>query len=77
MQVNFTAHPPARELKSGEPLYRQVRAGFILRGTTLAGWCRENGVTRQYAEQCLHGLSVGAAAQKLSGRIARAAGVIR
>jgi hypothetical protein len=56
-------------------LYRLVRSGFITKGTSLAAWCRANGVHRQSAERALLFRSDGPKAQALRSRIAEAAGV--
>lgn len=56
-------------------LYRLVRAGFIGKGTSLAAWCRENGIHRQSAERALLFQSNGIKAQALRQRVAEAAGV--
>jgi hypothetical protein len=56
-------------------LYRRVRAAFVAQGTSLARWCAENGVSRQYAERCLQGSQSGPKALTLRDRVIRAAGV--
>ena len=56
-------------------LYRLVRAGFISQGTSLAAWCRANGVHRQSAEKALLFKWDGPKAQELRRRVAEAAGV--
>lgn len=56
-------------------LLLNVRAGFVAQGTSLAGWCRANGVRRQNAEKALRGSWTGPGAQKLVARLIGAAGV--
>lgn len=43
----------------------RVKAGFILRGTTLGAWCRANGVWPSYAYMVLKGSTNGPTAQAL------------
>jgi hypothetical protein len=50
-----------------------ARAGFILQGTTLRGWCRRNGVDPGYAHRVLAGKLDGPAAKNLRLRITSAA----
>ena len=56
-------------------LYLNVRTGFVAQGTSLAGWCRANGIRRQNAEKALTGTWTGPGAQKLCARLIEAAGV--
>lgn len=39
----------------GPDLVREVRAGFIRRGLTLTGWCRDHGIKVQHARLALLG----------------------
>lgn len=64
-----TLPPPGPELNA------QVRAAFVLSGTSLNAWCRANGEHRQNAWQVLTGLRKGPAAQELLGRLLRACGL--
>lgn len=57
---------------SGVPA--EVKAAFILKGTTFASWCRINGISRPYAVQCLSGTRAGAASLRLKKAILDAAG---
>ncbi len=59
----------------GENLYRVIRAGFVLRDSSLRQWCIAHGVSPQNAAAALRGGWRGPAASKLIRRIARAAGV--
>lgn len=57
------------------PLYAQVRAAFTLSGTSLARWCSEAGVKRQWATLVLTGKRNGTTARALRKRICLAAGI--
>jgi hypothetical protein len=50
-------------------LLLQVRAGFVLGGTTLATWCRANGIDPGYAHKALAGKTNGPKARQLRDRI--------
>jgi hypothetical protein len=50
----------------------RVKAGFILEGTTLKGWCRANGVDARYAHKVLAGQHTGPKAKALKRRIIQA-----
>lgn len=50
-------------------LYRIVRAKFLLRGTSLAQWCKERNIRRQWAELVLTEKRKGPAAIELKTRI--------
>jgi hypothetical protein len=54
-------------------LYHQVRAGLVAQGTSLNRWCRQNGVTRQYATRCLRFERNGKGAEALRHRLIKAA----
>ncbi len=62
-------------MKEDNSLYRQIRAGFALQGTSMCRWCRENDISKQWAQQCLVGKRKGQAAKEMISRIAKAAGV--
>lgn len=51
----------------------KVRIGFLQQGGSLAKWCHENGVTRQWATAALTGVRNGRAARALRARIVEAA----
>ena len=55
-------------------LHRNVRAGFIARGTSLHAWCRENQICRPSADKALKGVWTGPGARKLIARLVTAAG---
>lgn len=56
-------------MEQGCSLYRTVKARFILSGTTLGKWCRENGVTFAWAYQCLTGRRTGPAANAMIAKV--------
>lgn len=56
-------------------LYSTVRAAFMMKGTSLAQWCKDNEVLLETARQTLAGLRRGKDAETLRQRIMRDAGV--
>ena len=54
-------------------LYRRVRAGFIVQGTTLKAWCRDRGTHIQNARSALIGTWDGPAGRRLRSSIVKAA----
>jgi hypothetical protein len=63
--------PPSRDL------LMQVRAGFLLKHTTLAQWCRESGIHPSAARQAIYGTWDGPKGRVMRARILKAAGVDR
>lgn len=63
------------DLAPGPELARKVRAAFVLRGTTLGRWCRENGIVRQTAMNCLVGIWDGPKGRAMRHRVLEAAGL--
>jgi hypothetical protein len=59
----------------GKVRYQKVRAGFILQGSTLNQWCRENGVHIQNVRDIFLGRWQGPKATELRHRVSSAAGV--
>lgn len=53
-------------------LLPQVRAGFILRGTTFRVWCSANGIDPGYAHKVVAGKTNGPKARELRNRIVAA-----
>lgn len=53
-------------------LLPQVRAGFILRGTTFRVWCCDNGIDPGYAHKVVAGKTNGPKACDLRNRIVAA-----
>lgn len=49
--------------------HARVKAGFVLCGTSLNAWCRENGVSPSYAHAVLTDATNGPAAQALRQRL--------
>lgn len=68
--------PTVKELQAGDELLRRVRAALILSGSSLNGYCRENGIDPAHARQALQGKSNGSAARGLRSRIAADAGLV-
>ncbi len=56
-------------------LYTQVKAGFLLKGTSLNRWCIENNVLRQNAAQALKGVWNGDKSKELRKILIEAAGL--
>ena len=56
-------------------LHRRVRAAFILKGTSLKGWCRENNVHVQNVKNALIGSWNGPAGKKMRARVVKASGL--
>lgn len=56
-------------------LYREVRASFVLRYTTLNTWCKEEGIHQTNAKACLIGLWDGPKGKALRARIIEASGM--
>lgn len=52
--------------------HARVKAGFVLSGTSLNAWCRNNGVSPSYAHAVLTGTTNGPAAQALRQRLLNA-----
>jgi hypothetical protein len=50
----------------------RVKAGFVLKGTSLHAWCRDNDVSPSYAHAVLTGATNGPAAQALRQRLLNA-----
>lgn len=56
-------------------LYRNVRAGFTLRGESLGNWCRVNGIPHVDGQRCLKGLADDEFWRARRGEIVQAAGL--
>ena len=56
-------------------LIREIRAGFILRGTTLAAWSREQGMDASLVRQAIYGTWAGPKGRAVKANVLRAAGV--
>ena len=57
----------------GFDLHKRVRAGFMLQGTSLTQWCRQNGTNVSNARGALMGSWNGPKGQALRNRIIKAA----
>lgn len=55
--------------------HRRIRAGFVLKGTTLQAWCIKNGVKRQNADKALLGQWNGPKARSVVQQIMADAGI--
>lgn len=64
-----TANPASLQL------LRRVRAGFMLKGTTLTEWCRQNGTHISNARNALIGTWDGPKGQAMRAKLVMAAGV--
>lgn len=60
---------------AGRELLARVRAGFIIKGTTLAQWCRSQGIHPSAARQAIYGTWGGPKGRAVRERILAAAGV--
>jgi hypothetical protein len=60
---------------NSQKLYQQVRAGFIVKHTTLNAFCVANDIDTSNATRALKGKSNGPTAKALVRRLAKAAGV--
>lgn len=52
----------------------QIRAGFILKGTTFKAWCRGQGIDPGYAHRAASGKATGPMAKRLRAMIVTASG---
>ncbi|MGN7832641.1 hypothetical protein ACTJI2_13625 [Pseudoxanthomonas sp. 22568] len=65
------AHPTP-----GPDLVNKVKAGFILQGTTLTQWCRENGTNISNARNALFGTWNGPKGKAMRLRVVKAAKIV-
>ena len=54
--------------------YTNIRVAFLLRGSSLHAWCKDEGIAMQNARAALLGIWCGPKADKLTARIIEAAG---
>lgn len=59
----------ARASQAQPNILQAVRAAFILNGTTLGAWCRENNVDPARAWRTLQGKNIGPVSEMLRARI--------
>jgi gp16 family phage-associated protein len=62
------------QIEGSDTLLRRVRGEFIRKGTTLAEYCRANGIDPANAHRILRGQRNGPTARKQREAIAKAAG---
>lgn len=58
----------------GPVLHEAIMGGLRAKGTTLADWCRDEGITQTVARQATFGQTRGESSQKLLARLIDAAG---
>jgi len=59
------------DVEPSADLYNRVRAGFILQGSNLSAWCKEQGLHPTNAKACLVGMWGGPKGTELRERILR------
>lgn len=64
--------PPHNAPSPGQELLDAVKAGFVLQGKTMAGWCKENAICRINARTALLGNRNGPKAIALRKQIVEA-----
>lgn len=57
--------------------YLKIKAGFILRGTSLAGWCKAHGTDPSNARKALLGIWKGPKGQEVRRRLLKESGADR
>ena len=68
-KIDLDQFPPGAEL------IRLVRAGFIIKGTSLQAWCEENNKNAGNARHALFGSWDGNKAKRLRAEIIKASGL--
>lgn len=63
------------QISPSKDLYNKVKAGFIIKGTTLGAWCRESGVKQSNVMSCLVGSWDGPKAKVLRAKLIIESGV--
>ncbi|EGQ7958165.1 hypothetical protein LFR94_004489 [Vibrio vulnificus] len=64
------------QIDPGKELYNKVKAGFIIKGTTLGAWCRQSGVKQQNVMSCLIGSWDGPKAKMLRAKVIQESGIV-
>ncbi|HAS3799053.1 TPA: hypothetical protein I6300_003156, partial [Vibrio cholerae] len=64
------------QIDPGKELYNKVKAGFIIKGTTLGAWCRQSGVKQQNVMSCLIGSWDGPKAKLLRAKVIHESGIV-
>jgi len=67
MQPTTTTNP--------KHLVQQVRAGFILRGTTMSAWARQHNLDPSTVRQALYGTWSGPKGRAVRAKVLKASGV--
>ncbi len=67
--IMFTELQSLRDIPASPALLNAVRGRFIIQGTSLARWCRENNVDRVWASDALLGKRNGPKAIELRNRL--------
>lgn len=62
-------------LVPGPQLLKAVRAGFVMRGTTLNAWCKKHQIHRSNATGALLGAWRGPKGKAIVAKVTRASGV--
>ncbi len=66
---------PQPNTDPGTRLMQQVRAAFILSGTTYTAWCRTQGMDPSLVRQAIYGTWGGPKGRAVKAQVLRAAGV--
>ncbi len=61
--------------ETGTRLMQEVRAAFILRGTSYTAWCRAQGIEPSQVRQAIYGTWAGPKGRAVRANVLRAAGV--
>lgn len=69
LTLNDNIPPASNEALDGRETYRAVRAHFVMSGTTFNKWCKENGISRTYAEKSIKGERNGPIAIQIRNKI--------
>ncbi|MDC5755208.1 hypothetical protein OPW41_08815 [Vibrio europaeus] len=67
--MKFNVKPPSREL------YQMIMAAFVMQGSSLSSWCKENNVARSNVVAALTGSWNGPKAKILRAKVIEAAGI--
>ncbi|MBS0499367.1 MAG: hypothetical protein JSR74_03460, partial [Proteobacteria bacterium] len=67
----MTHSPP----EAGARLMQQLRAAFILEGTTYTAWCRAQGIDPSLVRQAVYGTWGGPKGRAVRAQVIRAAGL--
>jgi len=62
-------------MQPSQELVQEVRAGFIKQGTSLAAYCRENGIEGKTVHRLLNGRWDGRKAREIRAQLIEAANV--